>query len=125
MLLVDPATCLAVAIYFEARGELAVHQIKVAEVIMNRVESDKYPNNICDVVKQHKQFSFLNDAPELIINKKSSAWELAKHLADIAIKDGGKSTEACHYAHRDINNFWTEKMDGVQAGNHIFYDGGC
>jgi spore germination cell wall hydrolase CwlJ-like protein len=125
MLLIDPATCLAVAIYFEARGEEPVHQIKVAEVIMNRVESDKYPNTICEVVKQHKQFSFLNGAPELIIDKKSEAWDTAVHLSNIAIKDGGKQTDACHYAHRDVNNFWTKKMEGLQAGNHVFYDGGC
>ena len=125
MLLIDPATCLAVAIYFEARGEEPVHQIKVAEVIMNRVESDKYPDNICDVVKQHKQFSFLNGAPELIIDKKSKAWDIAVHLAGIAIKDGGKSTEACHYAHSDVNNFWTKRMEGTKEGNHIFYEGGC
>ena len=125
MLLIDPATCLAVAIYFEARGEEPVHQIKVAEVIMNRVESDRYPNNICDVVKQDKQFSFLNGAPELIIDKKSKSWDMAQHLANITIKGGGRTTEACHYAHRDINNFWTKQLDGVQAGNHVFYDGGC
>jgi spore germination cell wall hydrolase CwlJ-like protein len=125
MLLVDPATCLAVAIYFEARGELAVNQIKVAEVIMNRVDSDRYPNDVCAVVKQDKQFSFLNGAPELIIDRKSSAWETAKHLADITIQGGGRTTTACHYAHKDINNFWTKKLKGKEAGDHIFYDGGC
>lgn len=92
---------------------------------MNRVDSKRYPNDICEVIKQDYQFSFLNGAPELIIDRNSEAWDVAKHLANIAIKDGGKSTEACHYAHRDINNFWTERMNGEQAGNHVFYDGGC
>ena len=127
MMLIDPATCLAVAIYFESRGELQEHQMKVAEVVMNRVESKKYPNTICKVVKQYKQFSFLNDAPdtELVIDKKSIAWQTAKRLASVAMRAGGKSTDACHYAHADIDNFWTKKMDGKKEGNHVFYKGGC
>jgi len=125
MLLIDPATCLAVAIYFEARGELLSDQIKVAEVIMNRVESERYPNTVCKVVKQSKQFSFLNGTPELTIEKKSKAWKNAVHLADITIKDGGRSTSACHYAHTDIDNVWTKKLKGYRYGNHVFYEGGC
>ena len=127
MLLIDPATCLAVAIYFEARGELDINQLKVAEVVMNRVESEKYPNTICGVVKQYKQFSFLNNAPdnELIIDKKSEAWRLAVHLADVAMKAGGRTVDVCHYAHYDVDNFWTKKMTGKKEGNHVFYKGGC
>jgi len=73
MLLIDPATCMAVAIYFEARGELEINQVKVGEVIMNRVESKRFSNTICEVVKQNKQFRFLNNAPEseLVIDKKA------------------------------------------------------
>jgi spore germination cell wall hydrolase CwlJ-like protein len=125
MLLVDPATCLAVAIYFEARGEMAINQIKVAEVIMNRVESKRYPNTICEVVKQSRQFSFLNGEPELSINKKGKAWATAQHLAAIAIENGGKTTDACHYAHTDVRNSWTKKLKGKKHGNHVFYEGGC
>ncbi len=125
MLLIDPATCLAVAIYFEARGEMLVDQIKVAEVIMNRTVSNKYPNSECEVVKQSKQFSFLNGEPALTIEKKSVAWSNAIHLANITIKGGGRSTAACHYAHIDIDNIWTKKLKGYQYGNHIFYEGGC
>lgn len=127
MLLIDPATCLAVAIYFEARGELDADQLKVAEVVMNRVESKKYPNTICGVVKQYKQFSFLNDAPEdeLVINKKSQAWKDAMWFAEVVMKAGGRQVAVCHYAHHDIDNFWTKKMKGKKEGNHVFYKGGC
>ena len=44
--------CLAEAIYFEARGEPVEGQFAVAEVILNRVESPKFPNSICKVVRQ-------------------------------------------------------------------------
>mgnify|MGYP003679665620 CR=1 FL=1 len=52
-------TCMAVAIYFEARSEPIAGQFAIANVIMNRVFDDRYPNDICDVVKQGK----LNSKP--------------------------------------------------------------
>ena len=59
------ALCLAMAVYYEARSESRDAQMAVAEVILNRVNSPKFPNTICEVVKQDKgpkaydcQFSF-------------------------------------------------------------------
>ena len=46
--------CLATNIYFEARGESFEGQKAVAFVTLNRVESDKFPNDICSVVYQAK-----------------------------------------------------------------------
>ena len=45
-------TCLTEAIYFEARSETLRGQVAVAEVILNRVDSRKYPNTVCKVVNQ-------------------------------------------------------------------------
>lgn len=44
--------CLATNIYFEARGESYEGKKAVAFVTLNRVESPKFPDNICDVVYQ-------------------------------------------------------------------------
>ena len=44
--------CLATAIYFEARGEPMVGQVAVAQVIVNRVYDERFPDTVCDVVKQ-------------------------------------------------------------------------
>lgn len=44
--------CLAEALYFEARGESLQGQFAVAEVIMNRVDSPRFPGSICGVVNQ-------------------------------------------------------------------------
>src|SRR5690625_3991404 len=41
--------CLAEAMYFEARGEGLAGQVAVGEVILNRVDSSRYPNSVCDV----------------------------------------------------------------------------
>ena len=42
--------CLAANSYFEARGEPFDGKIAVAQVVINRVKSDKYPNSICNVI---------------------------------------------------------------------------
>ena len=44
--------CLAEALYFEARGESLNGQFAVAEVIMNRVDSKRFPNSVCGVINQ-------------------------------------------------------------------------
>src|SRR5262249_39291728 len=59
--------CLADAVYFESRGEVKRGQIAVAQVVMNRVFSGFYPNNVCGVVYQNAhrklacQFTFACD----------------------------------------------------------------
>ena len=39
-------------IYFEARNEATVGQLAVAQTVINRVNSSRFPNSICDVVYQ-------------------------------------------------------------------------
>ena len=51
--------CLANAVYFEARGESIEGQLAVAEVVMNRASSGRYPPTLCGVVVQRSQFSFV------------------------------------------------------------------
>src|SRR3546814_9660514 len=56
----DPQlNCLAGAIYFESKGEPLSGQLAVANVIMNRVESGRFPSTIFGVVTQRDQFSFV------------------------------------------------------------------
>ena len=47
--------CLALNVYFEARSEPIAGKIAVAEVTLNRVASQDYPNTICEVVLQENQ----------------------------------------------------------------------
>ena len=53
--------CLSAAIYYEARNQPVDGQLAVAEVIMNRVQSDRYPDDACEVINQNKQFSYTHD----------------------------------------------------------------
>jgi spore germination cell wall hydrolase CwlJ-like protein len=50
--------CLALNIYYEARGESRAGQYAVAEVTMNRVASEYYPDTVCGVVYQ-KRWDYL------------------------------------------------------------------
>jgi hypothetical protein len=75
--------CLAEAVYFESRGEVKRGQIAVAQVVMNRVFSGFYPNNVCGVVYQNAhrklacQFTFACDSvPDVI--EEPDMWEQAK-----------------------------------------------
>ena len=78
--------CLATAIYFEARGESVRGQIAVAQVVLNRVFSPFYPNEVCGVVYQNAerhdscQFTFACDGiPDIVTEP--DAWARAKHIA--------------------------------------------
>ena len=44
--------CLAANSYFEARGEPFDGKIAVAQVVINRVKSNKYPNSLCKVITE-------------------------------------------------------------------------
>jgi len=122
--------CLADAVYFEARGEPVRGQMAVAQVVINRVFSGYYPNNICGVVYQnahrrlHCQFTFACDGrPERV--DEPAAWERAQHIArdaldgDSWLNDVGKAT---HYHARWVHPRWVRKMRKLdRIGVHTFY----
>ena len=51
------AYCMAQNIYFEARGSNLADRVAVADVVLNRVEDTRYPDTVCEVVKQGRQDS--------------------------------------------------------------------
>ena len=122
--------CLADAIYFEARGESIRGQMAVAQVVINRVFSGYYPNNVCGVVYQNAhrrfrcQFTFACDGLPERINE-PVAWERAKHIARDALdgnfwlNDVGKAT---HYHARWVHPWWVHEMRKLdRIGVHTFY----
>ena len=122
--------CLANAIYFEARGESVRGQIAVAQVVMNRVFSGYYPNNVCGVVYQNSnrhlacQFTFACDGIPDRINE-PAAWERAKTIArdtldgKFWLNDVGKAT---HYHAYWVHPWWVHEMRKLdRIGVHTFY----
>jgi spore germination cell wall hydrolase CwlJ-like protein len=124
MLLIDPVSCLAAAIYFEARGEIQLDQIRVAETILNRVESKRYPNTVCEVVKQKHQFSFYWDGKKETIYD-TEAWLTSWDLANIALCSKINDPTICHYAQKQVKKKWMVNMTQDVHGTHAFYSGGC
>src|SRR5688572_29718365 len=57
--------CFIDNIYHEARGEPHEGQLAVANVVANRYRSGLYPKNLCDIVYQHKQFSWTANKPKI------------------------------------------------------------
>lgn len=121
-----PEICMAAAIYFESRSEPLHAQYAVAEVIMNRVESKRFPNNVCDVVLQKDQFSFLWDGGQDLRPKDSKAWALAEKVARDVLKRPMAYTDACHYTRKEVRRVWMKDLKRVAVyGDHKFMTGGC
>ena len=129
--------CMATAIYFEARGEPMVGQVAVAQVIMSRVYDERYPDTVCDVVKQGYyyswdktipirdkcQFSFWCDGkPEKIKDKDAYFW--ATEVADAVMVGTLYDTTqgATHYHAYYVQPSWSKKFtQTVRINDHIFY----
>jgi len=122
--------CLADAVYFESRGEPERGQQAVAQVVMNRVFSGYYPDNVCGVVYQNAhrhlacQFTFACDGIKDRVTE-PEMWEQAKRIArdtldgKVWLTEVGKAT---HYHANYVHPWWVRTMRKHQKiGVHIFY----
>ena len=121
--------CLANAIYFEARGETIKGQYAVAEVILNRVESLAYPNNVCNVVSQGSrrrnacQFSFMCDGKAEYI-REPKAFSQSGKIARIMLKGAPRELTkgALFYHAKSVSPIWITQMRRTATiGYHHFY----
>lgn len=127
--------CLAQAIYHEARGESVNGQLAVANVIINRAFSKKYPTTICGVVFQNAekgkfrcQFTFACDGRS-DNGTERGAWNRSLRLADQAFREfqqgerpGVIPNSALYYHTTSVSPNWSNKFHRVAAiGAHVFY----
>lgn len=116
--------CLALNIYHEARSEPDQGKFAVAQVTLNRVKSPRYPNSICAVVWQRKQFSWTRDGrSDRPYNLK--AWKDALWVATVAYEFNPLSVvgQATHYHAVYVHPFWAASHRCVaKIGKHIFYE---
>jgi len=117
--------CLASAVYFEARGEQLEGQLAVAEVVLNRTTSGKYPASICGVVEQPWQFSFVNATGRIpAANRASDAWRKAVAIARIAQDRVTQqlSNDVLWYHADYVAPSWGRRLNRTtKIGLHIFY----
>jgi spore germination cell wall hydrolase CwlJ-like protein len=121
--------CLAIAIYFEARGEPVRGQVAVGQVILNRVRSPLFPETICGVVYQGQmekgcQFSFTCDG-KTDIPRDNDQWALAQDISkqittgELWLPEVGYST---YYHANYVSPRWAGSMSKIdKIGRHIFY----
>ena len=139
-ILLDPKQkeCLALNIYFEAAVESTAGKLAVAQVTLNRVKSERYPETICKVVyegphhasgfpvRDRCQFSWYCDGKGDIPNK-GRAWKQSQEIAEYILKNPGMldiTDDATHY-HADYipSPRWAHAKDKtVKIDTHIFYN---
>jgi len=123
--------CLADAVYFEARGEPERGQMAVAQVVMNRVFSGYYPNNVCGVVYQNAnrhlacQFTFACEGKDLRRIDEPDMWVQAKRIAKDTLDGKIWLTEVGHATHYHaywVHPSWVNEMKKMyKLGVHTFY----
>lgn len=121
--------CLSEALYFEARGETVKGQFAVAEVIMNRVESARYPDTVCAVINQGTgrkyacQFTYTCDGRKEVITEKATYARLRK-IAKLMLSDMPKKLTdgATHYHTTAVRPKWSRVFPRTTTiGVHHFY----
>lgn len=125
--------CLAKNIYFEARNQSLDGQIAVAQVTLNRVTSDAFPDTICEVVYQgtlsghpprkHRcQFSWYCDGKS-DTPRDSIAWAKSLEVADAVWAGVYTSKVSATYYHAEyVEPHWSHAMAVEQTiGEHVFY----
>ncbi len=142
MILETAFICLALNTYHEAKNQSTIGQIATAQVVMNRVEDDRFPNTVCEVVKQgptrpswedpekeypirHRcQFSWYCDGKS-DVPKNEKAWRKAQDVAflvyynkiQIDVTEG-----ATHYHATYVRPAWAKtKTRTTRIEKHIFY----
>jgi hypothetical protein len=116
--------CLANAVYFEARSEPIEGQLAVAEVVLNRAASGRYPTDLCAVITQKAQFSFIRRGRFPSADRGSEAWKKAVAIASIARQKlaANLPSSVLWYHATYVSPKWGRRLTRqTQIGLHIFY----
>ncbi len=127
-LLDDAITCLSRTIYWETRGDGAAGMEAIANVVINRLGHEGFPNTICEVVRQGReqgacQFSWWCDGRSDDAEEDES-YAIAKEIARKALnrqltdRTGG----ALYFHQRKVTPSWSANyIKTVGIGEHVFY----
>lgn len=110
--------CLAVAVYYESRGEPLAGQAAVARVILNRVASGRFASSVCGVIRQPGQFSFSHSATP----PANADWRVAQTVAHAAMSGeaSGPAADALYFHASYVAPAWGRARIAT-IGHHIFY----
>lgn len=123
----DSITCLARTLYWEAKGADAEDMSAVANVVLNRVGHDGFPDSICAVVKQGVeskscQFSWWCDGrPDQVEEPEryAEAKEIARKALNQQLKD---ATDGALYFHdRSVHPEWAKAYRRTAQTTHFLF----
>ena len=108
---------MANAVYGEARGEPYIGQVAVAAVILNRLESEKFPQSVSGVIFQPGAFTAVTDGQIWLTPN-----ETAKKAVMDAINGWDPSNGCLYYFNPDTaTSKWIWSRPQVKRiGKHIF-----
>lgn len=109
---------MAKMIYAEARGESYTGQVAVGAVIMNRIESDQFPNTLTEVLYQAGQFTAITDGQFDALSPDSTAIAAAYDAAS-----GTDPTYGSLFywnPQKASNAYLNAKTILATIGNHVF-----
>ena len=117
--------CGAQNVYFESQGEPSLGMVAVSQVVLNRVKNKRWPNTICEVIWQDKQFSWTHDGKSDRIPLGSKyqrrLWMKSVYMFLIAHTEEDVTNGATHYHNTSVSPWWTKDMIvTAHIGNHIF-----
>jgi len=121
--------CLSEALYFEVRGETVKGQFAVAEVVINRVASARFPDTVCGVINQGSgrkyqcQFTYTCDGLPEDISNKTAFNDVSKVARAVLDKRAPNLTKgATHYHTKFVSPRWSRVYKKTTSiGVHFFY----
>lgn len=118
----EDAHCLATAVYYEARSESLSGQLAVANVVLERSKSGRFPKDLCAVVKQPRQFSFVKGGRLPSAPNNKGQWQTAKAIAQIAMQGSwANPVQGALFFHSSrVSPGWPHERI-TRIGGHIFY----
>jgi spore germination cell wall hydrolase CwlJ-like protein len=120
--------CLARNIYYEAGSEPFEGKVAVAQVTLNRMESGKFPDDVCRVIYQKNgflcQFSWYCDREAMLRPIHEKTYLESMEVAKKVLLEGFRlpSLKNALYFHGDYINPGWNKERVAKIGRHIFYN---
>jgi spore germination cell wall hydrolase CwlJ-like protein len=118
--------CMAKNIYHEAGHEPKLGKYAVAQVTINRMESPLFGDRVCEVVFEHKQFSWANKHSLRWTTPSGPAWYEAKRIAHDVLENNKRikgMDDALFYHATYVRPYWARTKDRLtRIGLHIFYE---
>ena len=121
-------TCMAQNLWFETRGSSRTDQLAVANVVLNRVDDPRYPNDICEVIWQPHQFSWTNDGRSDQVRVLSPTdrrvWKQIVEVAIASVKGTAEDPTdgATHFHATYVQPAWAGSLRRlVRIDDHVYY----